>query len=185
MRTAIGSLILIAAIFLAFFAQEYLPALEIFHGARILLVPMLFCYGALALPFWAVILLAVYTGLLSDLWYLHGVDGRVEIALGWSMMYFIFLGMFVHGFEPAFRRGAWWLHPILSIFGTSLFLALQFVMISFRRAGFEYHELVLWRVLAPGLMAGLLAPIVHFIAWQGGQFFPADPFRQRRYWQEA
>lgn len=185
MRTLAGSLLLTIAIFLAFRVQEYLPPLEIFRGARILLVPMLFCYGALALPFWVVVLLAVYTGFLTDLTYLHVVDGRVEIALGWSMMYFIFLGMFVHGFEPAFRRGAWWLHPPLSVIGTSLFLALQFAMISFRRSGFEYHEVVLWRTLAPGVMAGLLAPLVHLIAWQGGQFLPAESSRRRRYWQEV
>ena len=172
---------LVIAIFLAFIVQEFIPPLEVFRDARVLFVPMLFCYGALALPFWAMLLLAVYTGLLSDLAYLNVVGGQVEIAVGWSIFFYVLLGMLVHGFEPAFRRGGWWLHPIFSAVLTSLYLALQFVMISFRRSGFEFHDTILWLILAPGVMAALFAPLIHLIAWQGSQFLPADVHRGRGY----
>ncbi len=77
--------------------------MRFFHGARVFLVPMLFCYGALAMPFWAMLLMAVYTGFLTDLAYLNVTDGHVEIALGWSIVVFVFFGLFAHGLQPAFR----------------------------------------------------------------------------------
>jgi hypothetical protein len=132
-----------------------------FHGARLLLVPMLFCYGALAMPFWAMLLMAIYTGFLIDLAYLNVADGHVEIAVGWSIVVFVFFGLFAHGFQPAFAGGRWWLHILLSAACTCAFLALQFVMICFRRQGIFFNETVAWRIVAPGLFAAVLAPLVH------------------------
>ena len=185
MKEFVGSAALLISIVAAVVLQVLIPPLGPFHDARILLVPMLFCYGALALPFWLVMLFAAFSGYLLDLQFLNVSDGHVEIAVGWSIVYFVFFGLFVHGFEPAFRRGAWWLHPIFSVLGTSLYLAMQFAMISFRRSGFEFNELVLWRVLVPGIMAGLFAPIVHFLVWQGAQFLPAHHRGGHKYWDRA
>jgi len=169
---AIGGLAL--AIFLALVAQEMMPSIRAFHGARILLVPMLFCYGALALPFWSVVVLAAYTGFLCDAMYLHVVGGQVEIAMGWSIVYFVLFGAFAHGFQPAFLRGRWWIHVLLSIGGTIAYLGLQYVMVSVRREGIVLNELVGWRILAPGLMAAVVAPLVHLVAVQASNFFPPD-----------
>jgi hypothetical protein len=134
---------------------------QFFHGARVVLVPMLFCYGALSMPFWAMLLMAVYTGFLTDLAYLNITDGRVEIALGWSIVVFVFFGLFAHGLQPAFAGGRWWLHVLLSAVCTSVFLALQFLMICFRRQGIYFNETVAWLILVPGLFAAVLAPLVH------------------------
>ncbi|MCX7868829.1 MAG: hypothetical protein N2322_02655 [Terrimicrobiaceae bacterium] len=157
-------LALAGAIFLAFPAQEWIAPLHVFQGARVLLFPALFCYGALALPFPAMIALAVVTGLLNDLYCLSLASGQVEIALGWSIAYFVAFGSFAHGFQPAFLRGHWWLAIPLSLASTSLLLAFQFLMINFRREGFVFNEVAAWRILGPGLMAGLLAPFIHFAA---------------------
>ncbi len=59
-------------------------------------------------------------------------------------------GLLAHGFHPAFQRGHWWLHTLIAAVGTSLYLALQYAMISFRREGFVFNELVVWRILALG-----------------------------------
>ena len=66
MKPQVGGLALLVAIFLAFPLQEFIPPLHMMHGARVLLVPMLFCYGALALPTWAGLILAALTGLMHD-----------------------------------------------------------------------------------------------------------------------
>jgi hypothetical protein len=161
MKLAIGWLSLALAIFLALIIQELIPPLRFFHGARVLMAPMLFCYGALVMPFWAMLLMAIYTGFLIDLAYLNVTDGRVEIALGWSIVVFVFFGLFAHGLQPAFAAGRWWLHVLLSATCTSVFLALQFMMICFRREGIFFNETVAWRIVAPGLFAAVLAPLVH------------------------
>jgi len=161
MKLTVGWLSLALAIFLALIIQEFIPAVRFFHGARVFLAPMLFCYGALAMPFWAMLLMAIYTGFLIDLAYLNVPDGHVEIALGWSIVVFVFFGLFAHGLQPAFAGGRWWLHILLSAMCTSVFLALQFVMICFRRQGIFFNETVAWRIAAPGLFAAVLAPLVH------------------------
>ncbi len=161
MKLGIGWFSLALAIFVALVIQEFIPPLRFLHGARVFLVPMLFCYGALAMPFWAMLLMAIYAGLLTDLAHLNVVDGHVEIALGWSIVLFVFFGLFAHGLQPAFIRGRWWVHVLLAAVCTCLFLALQFVMICFRRQGVFFNETVAWRILAPGFIAAILAPLVH------------------------
>ncbi len=172
MKLAIGWLALALAIFAALIMQEFIPRLDGLNGARVLLVPMLFFYGALTMPVWAMLLLAVYSGLVMDLMSLQIISGQVEIALGWSIVYFVIFGLLAHGFHPAFQRGHWWLHTLIAAVGTSLYLALQYAMISFRREGFVFNELVVWRILAPGLIAALFAPLVHLIAVQAGHLIP-------------
>jgi hypothetical protein len=161
MKLAVGWLSLAVAIFLAVIVQEFIPPVRFLHGARIVLVPMLFCYGALAMPFWATLLMAAYTGFLVDLASLNVVDGHVEIALGWSIVVFVFFGLFAHGLQPAFVSGRWWLHVLLSGLCTALFLALQFIMICFRRQGIFFNQTVAWLIVTPGLFAAALSPLVH------------------------
>lgn len=161
MRTAVILLSLGVGVFAAFFFQQALPAVNVLHGVRLLLVPTIFCYAAMSLPFPAMLAAAVYTGLLTDLMYLHVVGGQVEIALGWSIVYFVALGCLSNGFRPGMLRGHWWPVILLGALGTSVLLALQFVMISLRREGFVFEEAVVWRIIAPGLLAALFAPILH------------------------
>lgn len=175
MKLTTGLLAAIIGMFVILILEQFIPPLRALNGARVVLLPMLFCYVALAAPTWAVLLMAVYTGLLSDLMYLHIVDGRVEIGLGWSIVYFVFFGLLAHGFQPGFLRGHWWLHVALSAVGTIVLLALQYAMISFRRQGFVFNDLVAWRILAPGLIAAVFAPLVHLLVVQCSHFFPEFP----------
>jgi cell shape-determining protein MreD len=174
MRLAVSGAVLVVGVFLAFVLQAFIPPVDFLHGARVVLVPMIFLYAALVFPTWAMLLAALYTGLMTDLAYLHVVDGRVEIGLGFSIVFFVVTGLLANGFQPAFRRGHWWIHALLSAGVTAAFLAVQFAMISFRREGFVFNELVAWRILAPGLIAGVLAPFFHLIVAQASQFLPAD-----------
>lgn len=178
MRAVAAFLVLMLAIFLAFTVQEWLPGVRSFLGARILFVPTLFCFGALTFPFPAMIALAIYTGILTDLAYLNVAGGQVEIALGWSIVYFVTIGILIRGFQPAYARGHWWILIPVSIVGTSAFLALQFAMISLRREGFVFNEVVFWRVVGAGLIAGVFAPLVSLVGWQATRWLQG-PSRKR------
>ncbi|MEI6337304.1 MAG: hypothetical protein WCQ57_01820 [Verrucomicrobiota bacterium] len=175
MKLAISWTSAALTVFFALIIQELIPPVQALNGARVLLVPLVFCYAALAMPTWAMLLFAAFTGFLTDLMFLHVVDGQVEIALGWSMVYFVFFGLLAHGFQPAFLRGHWWIYVGLSIFGTCTFLALQYIMIGFRRQGIIFNDLVAWRILAPGLMAAVIAPLGHLAVKQCRHFFPDVP----------
>jgi len=179
MRTLAGLAALFLAIFLAFPVQEMIPAVSALHGARLLLVPALFCYGAVALPAPAMLGLAVFTGLLTDLAYLHVVGGQVEIAVGWSIVFFVIFGLLANGLQPAFKRGHWWIPIPVTLVGTSLFLLMQFAMISLRREGFFFNEVVVWRIIGAGALSAVVAAMIHPLALWSGRFFGESSFGRR------
>ena len=181
MKAVVGALAACIGVFAAFLLQQALPAIHVLHGARFVFVPMIFCYAAMALPFPAMLLAALLTGLLSDLMYLSVVEGRVEIALGCSIVFFVIYGCIANGFRPSYRRGHWWPVIPLSMICTSSFLLMQFAMISLRRDGFVYDQAILWRIFAPGLLAGLFAPLLHAVVSPFASLIPNNPWSDREY----
>lgn len=159
----IRTLVLLAAVYLALVAQEFIPPASFFDGARIILVPSLFCYGALWLPFPGMLVFALYTGLLSDLAFLHIVGDRVEIGLGWTMLFYVLAGTALHSFRPLFLAGRWEIHCLASTAVTALLLLSQFLMVCLRRETFSFDKTILWQILGPALVAFFLAPILYFI----------------------
>ncbi len=166
MKLAILTGSLFAAIFAALVLQELIPPVDMFLGARVLLVPLIFCYGALTLPFPAMLGLAAYAGLLSDLANLQVLGDSVEISVGWSILVYVAIGSICQGLRPLVLKGHWEIHAGMSGLSTSVILALQFFTISLKRfdvGGFVYNDAVFWRILGPGVIALLLAPVVYFL----------------------
>jgi len=162
MKPLIDLLALFIGVLLAFVIQNFLPPMADLHGAHVLLVPMVFCYAAMVLPFPAMLAAAFFTGFLSDLYYLHVVAGKVEIPVGYSIVFFVIFGCFANGFRPAMESRNSWPFILLSTLGTSLFLLVQFLLITFIRGGIIVSPAVGWRILAPGLIAGLIAPLFYW-----------------------
>ncbi|MCK9589124.1 MAG: hypothetical protein WC076_02260 [Terrimicrobiaceae bacterium] len=181
MKAVIGTLAACIGVFSAFLLQQALPAIHVFHGARFVFVPMIFCYAAMGLPFPAMLFVAFCTGLLSDLMYLHVVGGRVEIALGCSIVFFVIYGSIANGFRPSYLRGHWWPVIPLGVICTWAFLLMQFAMISLRREEFVFDEAILWRLLAPGLLAGLFVPILHAAVKPFAALIPENPRHAGKY----
>ena len=181
MKAVAGALAACVGVFAAFLLQQALPAIHVLHGARFVFVPMIFCYAAMALPFPGMLLAAFCTGLLSDLMYLNVAEGRVEIAVGCSIVFFVIYGCIANGFRLSFLRGHWWPVVPLSVICTSSFLLMQFAMISLRRDGFVYEQAILWRIFAPGLLAGLFAPLLHAVVKPFSALIPETPWRTREY----
>jgi len=184
MRNFVLFILLAVGIFLSFALQELIPPIHGFLGARVLIFPALLCLGALALPFPAALALGAFTGFAADLAYLHIVDGSVEIGLGWSIVFFVIFTIFAHGFEPSYRRGHWWLLIPLSGLCIAVYLTLQFVMISFRREGFFFSEVVVWRIIGSGLITALLSSLVAIFGWQFNHFFPSRRQLETASWNE-
>lgn len=164
MKVLIDLTALFAGVFIAFVVQHALPPMDDLHGARVLLVPLVFCYAAVVLPFPAMLAAAFYTGFFSDLFYLHIADGKVEIPMGVSIVYFVILGCVASGFRNVPEVTRVWMFSLLSGVGTSVFLVLQFLMITWHRGGWEWAGAAAWRIVAPGVLAGLIAPLFHLTA---------------------
>ena len=167
-------LILLLVAFWALVLQFYIPALPFLSGARVLLMPLVFFFGALALPFGGMLALAFACGLMWDALTVqvleldmgHNMSATaVEIALGWSVVLYALLGAVMSGFRPLFQRGRWEIYCLLSGLCTSCMVLAEFLMISVRRAAlynvpFEFSRDIWWRIGGPGLVALVLAPVV-------------------------
>lgn len=153
--------ILMILICAAMVVQEFLPALDWLHGARIYLTPVLVMYGALALPFPLMLLLAFWAGLFWDALHVQFLDSRVEFFFGWTIILYAALGCMMQGLRPWFLKGRWEIHCLASGFATSFILMAEYLMINFRRTGFEFAPEVWWRIGGPGLVALLLAPVFY------------------------
>lgn len=166
---------LAAAICLALVAQEFIPPVPFLGGSHILLVPLLFVYGALWLPFPGMLALALCAGLLSDLAFLQVNGDQVEIGLGWSMLFYVLLGTVLRQLQPRDAPVRWEIHCLAAAASTSLLLLLQYLMVCLRRESFMMNGPVLWQIFGPGVAALFLAPPVFFLL----RLLPGTPWDVR------
>jgi hypothetical protein len=156
-------LILAILVVIAQIAEFYIPPLEWMYNAHIYIVPVLVFYGAMALPFPLMLALAFLAGVLLDALTVQVIGGKVEIAMGWSIILYGVLAVIMHGLRPLFIRGRWEVHCLLTGFCTSAIILAQYLMITFRRGSFFFSREVWWQVGGPGLIAMLMAPIVFWM----------------------
>jgi len=168
-------LILLFSAFGALIVQHFIPALPFLSGARVLLMPLVFFFGALTLPFGGMLALAFACGFMWDALTVQVIEVGmgpsnamvVEIGFGWSILLYAMLGAVMSGFRPLFKRGRWEIHCLMSGICTSLIVLSEFLLISIRRAAlynvpFEFNRDIWWRIGGPGLVALVLAPVVFF-----------------------
>ena len=155
--------ILLVAMFLALVVQHFIGPLPPM-GARVMIMPIIMFYGALALPVPGMLALALCGGLMWDALNALSVDGNVEIALGWSIVLYAALGALMGGFRPLFQRGRWEIHCLLSGVCTSMIVLAEYLMITFRREPvvFLFNKEIWWRIGGAGLVAVMLSPFIFF-----------------------
>lgn len=171
---------LVAALFFSLVGQQFIPALPWFFGARVLLMPIVFFYGALAMPFWAMLILAYLAGFMWDALNVQMIESGVEISLGWSIVLYAILGAIMNGFRPLFQKGRWEIHCLISGMFTSLLVLAEYLMLTLRRGDFEFSKLVWWRVGGSGVAALFLAPFFFFILNYLATLVGYDPQPRKR-----
>ena len=159
---------LLGVVFVAQISEIFIPSLEWMYNAHLYIVPVIVFYGATALPFPLMLLLAFFAGFLWDALTVQVIGARVEISFGWSILLYAVLASIMHGLKPLFIRGRWEVHCILSGGCTSLILLAQYLMISFRRGSLIFTREVWWQIGGPGLLAMLMAPLIFWMLhWVG------------------
>ncbi len=160
--------ILLVLTFVAQIVEIFLPPLDWMYNAHIYIVPIIVFYGAMSLPFPAVMALAFFAGFMLDALTVQVLGGRVEISLGWSILLYAVLAAIMHGLRPLFIRGRWEVHCVMSGVCTSAILLSQYLMISFRRGSLFFNREAWWQIAGPGVIAMLMAPlaflILHYLA---------------------
>ena len=149
--------------FVSLVAQHFLGPVSLI-GARVMIMPLIMFYGALALPVPGMLALTFLGGLMWDALHMQTVEGNIEIAMGWSIVLYAGLGALMSGFRPLFQRGRWEIHCLLSGVCTSFIVLAEYLMITFRREPviFVFNKEIWWRIGGAGLVAALLAPFFFF-----------------------
>ena len=174
--------ILMGLVFMAQIVEFFIPPLEWMYNAHIYITPVLVFYGAMALPFPLVLVLAFWAGFLLDTFNAQVVGTHVEISLGSSILLYAVLAGIMHGLRPLFARGRWEVHCIMSGLCTSAILLGQYLMLSFRRGSVFFSREVWWQIGGPGLLAMLMAPLVFWMLhWLArATAYPYMPKRELR-----
>ena len=157
---------LLVLIFGSFVFQLFLPPVLLLHGAIILFVPALYFYGCLSLPFPLMLALTFFTGFLNDLFAVPQARSNPDFPTGISILFYLVPGLIMHGFRPLFLRHRWETHCLLAEIGavlTPFILLAQYAMLSFERSDFFFSDVIVWRIVGPGLISLLIAPCVFFI----------------------
>jgi hypothetical protein len=175
-------IILMFLVFAAQIAEFFIPPLDWMYNAHIYITPVLVFYGAMALPFPLVLVLAFWAGFLLDTFNAQVVGTHVEISLGSSILLYAVLAGIMHGLRPLFARGRWEVHCIMSGLCTSAILLGQYLMLSFRRGSLFFSREAWWQIGGPGLLAMLMAPLVFWILhWLArATAYPYMPRRELR-----
>jgi hypothetical protein len=155
--------LLLVAMFVALIVQHFIPPMPVI-GARVLLMPIVMFYGALALPTPGMLVLVFCGGLMWDALHTQIIKGNVEIALGWSIVLYAALGALMGGFRPLFQRGRWEIHCLLSGVCTAMIVLAEYLMITFRREPVVliFNKEIWWTIGGAGLTAALLSPFFFF-----------------------
>lgn len=156
-------IIIVIASFLSLVVQEFIPPLMWLYGARVVIVPVLMFYGAMALPYWGMLSLAFICGLMEDAVVVtQVVDSQVEISLAWLILLYAALGAIMSGFRPLFQRGRWEIHCLMSGLFTCLILLSEYLKITVLRGGLIFPPEIWWRIGGSGVVAAMIAPIYFF-----------------------
>lgn len=159
------SLVLVLLIFLASTLQRYIPPIIWLKESAILLAPALLFYGCLTLPFPHVLGLTFFTGFINDLLTVPFAP-ESNYSIGTSILLLLVPALIMHGFSSTFLRGRWFTNLLLSELAAVLtpFLLLgQYAIISFERREFFYNDVIMWRILGPGVIAIVISPCVFLV----------------------
>ncbi len=156
--------VILGSMFVSMIVQHFIGPLPVIH-ARLLLMPVIMFYGALALPLPGMLAVTFCGGLMWDALNTQYGDGGVEISAGWSIVLFAALGAIMSGFRPLFLRGRWEIHCLLTGVCTSVIVLAEYLMITIRRqpVHFMFDDQVWWRIGGAGLAAAFISPLVFFI----------------------
>jgi hypothetical protein len=155
--------VLILLIFLSFIFQLYIPPMIFLKGATILFVPALLFYGSLTFPFPLVLVLVFLTGLWNDLLTVPRSPSHPDYVIGTSIIIYLIPAVLIHGFRPLFIKKGWGVHLILAELAailTPFCLVAQYAILSFERSDFFFSDVIVWRILGPGLIAMVTTPFV-------------------------
>lgn len=182
----IFNVVAILLVGVALILQEFMPAIELAHGARVPIAPVMFFAVALTVPFPVMLLTAFGLGLVWDARYLVSpsvqadkvaanvdweslgitrFESEVDLTLGYSILLFGLLGSLMQGVRPLFRKGRWELPVIMAGLLTMVWLLAEYLLINLLRGDFWFPQEIWLKVVTASLLAMLVAPLMLLVLY--------------------
>jgi hypothetical protein len=155
-------LILVVLLPLSLALQDLLPSLPP-CGERLLLFPVVFAFGVLALPLVPALWFALWAAALQGLALFQMQAGQAEIGLTIPVVFFLGWTIVLQMASEATRGMSWELHAIGGALVTFTMLTGQFLVLCIKRGGFPIDLSVLLRIAVPSVAAILLAPLLYLL----------------------
>jgi len=162
MRQALLFIILAVLLPVAVALQDLLSPIPPFQ-ARIQLLPIVFCFGVLALPLVPALFFALLSALVQGLALLQIQSGQVELGMTTPVVFFLLWAIVLQMASEATHGMRWEVHAFGSGLVTLTLLGGEFLALCFRRGGFPVEMMVLLRIAIPSAAALLLAPPLYFL----------------------
>ena len=160
MKTALLFILLLILVPVAVSLQDMLPQLPP-HQERILLLPLIFCFGVLALPLIPALFFALVVAVVQGLMFLQIQSGEVELGLVGPVVFFLSWAIFLQMASEATQGMRWELHALGSASVTLTLLGGEFLILCAKRGGFPVDSTVLLRIMIPSALALLIAPLLY------------------------
>lgn len=159
--------------------QQFLPAIGSLHGARVLILPLVFLCAAVTVDFATMLLLAYLCGFLWDAQHTlapHGGDPEVykeqieSLSFGYSIILYAMMGLLMQGIQPLFRKGKWHISSLLSGIAIFLYLFSEYLLINFVRGDFVFPATAFYRIYLTSALTMLFSPVVFWVIFQLAKF---------------
>ena len=169
--SAITVLLLLAA----FIVQQFLPALTGLYDSRLLLVQLVFLCCAVTVGHPTMLILAFIGGFFWDAQCAlgpHGGDPTVytqpaeSLRFGYSILLFGGMGLLMQGIQPLFKQGKWQFSALLSGIAVFLYLAAEYLIISFVRGGFVLTRPTVLQMVFTSIITMLVSPVIFWMLFR-------------------
>ena len=164
--------------------SDFVPALAIAFGAKLLMLPAIFFACALTVGFPMMLAFAFVAGIGWDARYMVVGDG-VGVGFGYSVILFAITGSLLQGVRPLFRRGRWELPLFIVGAATSILLVAEWFLLSFLRGSFSWPGNFWYQVWASTLLCMLMSPLMFYVIFKLGRLTGAPVYLGREVQREG
>jgi hypothetical protein len=140
--------------------QDLLPGIPPF-GARIQLLPILFCLGVMSLPTLPAAAFALVVAVVQGLALLQVQSGQAELGLTLPVLFFLCWGLVLRMTADATGGIRWETHAAASALVTLTMLGGEFLVLCMKRGGFPVSGPVLAKIAIPSVAALLVSPLLY------------------------
>jgi len=172
-------LIITACIF-----QQFFPSFGSLYDAGILIVPLVFLCAAVTVDAGPMLVFAFVAGFLWDAQHVitplpDAFSGNPEVygnpagdvRFGYSIILYALMGFFMQGLQPFFREGKWHVSALLAGIATSLYLAAEYLCLSFVRGDLVVTRSLFLKISFTAFLTMLLCPLVFWILYRLAALF--------------